>query len=93
MRPEVLGRHIYSATKQEVLDTLPLVRQVASLDAITTTVLIRLTVELATLPAILLEEAADGYTAQAVGITIAVYNLQPLELHYSRDIGIDCTPY
>ena len=72
---EVLGRHIYSTTKQEVLDTLPLVQQVASLDTIATTVLIRLTVELAILPAALLEEATDSYTIQVIRIAIAVYNL------------------
>ena len=72
---EVLGRHIYSTTKQEVLDTLPLVQQVASLDTIATTVLIRLTVELAILPAALLEEATDSYTIQVIRIAIAVHNL------------------
>ena len=72
---------------------LLLVWQVASLDAISATVLIYLTVKLTTLPAILLKEAIDSYTARVVSIAITIYNLQPLELHYSRNVGVNRAPY
>jgi hypothetical protein len=75
-RPEVLG-HVRGAAKQEVLDTLPLLWRIASLDPVTVTVLIRLTVELATLPATLLKEATDGHAARVVRIAIAVRDLRP----------------
>jgi hypothetical protein len=89
--PEVLG-HIYSTTEQEVLDTLPLVWRVASLDTITATVPVRITIKLAALPATLLEEATDSCTARVLCIATAVRDLQPPELNYSCNIGIDRAP-
>jgi hypothetical protein len=66
---------VRGAAKQEVLDALPLLWRVAGLDPVTTTVLVRLAVVLATLPATLLEEATDGYAARVVCIAIAVCDL------------------
>jgi hypothetical protein len=89
--PEVLG-HVHSAAKQEVLDILPLLWRVASLDPVTAMVLVCLVLELATLPATLLKEATDGNATQVACIAIAMCDLQPPEINYGRDVGVDYAP-
>ena len=87
---EVLRRVCYAA-KEEVLDLVPLIRRVASLDAVAPAVLIAGAVVLAPLLALLLEEATDGCATWVLCIAIAVRDLQPPELEHSRDVGINST--
>ena len=68
---KVLQR-VRGTTEQQVLDTLLLVRRVASLDTVAPAVLAARAVELASLPAALLEEATDGYDAGVLGIAIPI---------------------
>ena len=57
-------------------------------------VIVRRAVNLAILPApaALLEEVMDSRAAWVLRISIALRDLQPPELHYSRDIGVDRAP-
>jgi hypothetical protein len=41
------------------------------------------------LPALLLEEATDGDATRVLDVTPAVGDLEPLELDYSRNIGVN----
>ena len=56
--------------------------------------IVRRAVDLAILPApaALPEEVMDSRTAWVLRISIALRDLQPPELHYSRDIGVDRAP-
>ena len=82
-------QYISSSTQENILDLQLLIYRVASLDTITTLVLIYLIVQLTLLLAILLKEAIDSNTIRVLNITITIGNLYPLELKDSCDIGVN----
>jgi hypothetical protein len=71
------------------LNSCPLCNKVAGLNALAAAILKSSTVNPALLLALLLKEATHSTALGILNIPAAVSNLQLLQLHYSRHIGIE----